>query len=60
MVEVLSIQQGCKILLSFFFFGGVSAMFLSRASSAWTRELFLLLSGAEMWVLCCSPAPPLP
>lgn len=24
-------------------------MFLSRTSSSWTRELFLLLSGAEMW-----------
>lgn len=57
MVEMLSIQQECKVLMSFFW--GVSAMFLSRASSAWTRELFLLPPTA-MWgivLLSCSSSP---
>lgn len=56
--EMLSIQQECKVLTSFFW-GGVSAMFLSRASSAWTKELFLLPS-TVMWgilLLSCSSSP---
>lgn len=41
-------------------FFGFSAIFLSRTSFAWTREFFLLLSGAEMWgtlLLSCSSFP---